>query len=533
MKRSACICATLIAAISMSAAGADIEAEPSCSMSLPSQTLPNPQQFVTHHQVTIGSEKIVFTVTAGETYLYDDAGSPVGSMFSYAYVKDTAPESRRPVIFITGGGPGSASHFLHVGFVGPWSVSTKRVAPGNNGGPDVVPPFGLVDNPNSLLDVADLVFIDPIGTGYSRAIGCGKGEQFWGVDEDLDSLAQFIQLWLTRNGRWNSAKFFLGESYGGTRAALIPDILAGGPSYPGLLRAISLNGVIVLVNTLGWPLGAAGIGPIWTAATDFPNQAAAAWYHNRIDRRGRTLQAFYEEVTQFAMTQYADALRKEASNALTPAERAAVVAKLVEFTGLGAGAFDQKLALPREEFSKLLLADQDLDIGMYDSRFTFPHDRNRGDVVADDAALGRSFPILTGAFLEMEHTRLKVNMDRPFVAIHWRDLLSSWNFARRTDWSGSSGAHGSDRSAPAQHGDNAEDLATAMRRNRRLYAMVATGYYDLLMSPAQARFATERAGIPKERLILEPFEAGHEPYLDAGVARLADDIRAMIRKASE
>jgi carboxypeptidase C (cathepsin A) len=341
-----------------------------------------------------------------------------------------------------------------------------------------------------------------------------------------------MQLWLTKNGRWDSPKFFLGESYGGTRAALMPNILMGGPSYPGYLRAITLNGVIVLVNTLGWPLGGPGLDPTVLAATGFPNLAAAAWYHQKIDRRGRSLQAFYDEATQFALTQYLEALHKEADGTLTPAERAAVQEKLTQFTGLPPAAFHDKLSLSYGEFTKQLLADRGLDIGSYDSRFTTPHGRGGGDPVADDAALGRSFPVLTGAFLDMQHSKLKVDLDRPFAAIKWRDLLVHWNMKRRESWAEAT-SEAPPGQYPATHGSNAEELAVAMSRNDRLYAMIATGYYDLLMPPAQARFAAQKAGIPKERLVIEPFEAGHEPYVDAAVTKqLANDIRAMIRKAS-
>lgn len=505
---------------------------PSSATDTPSATsacsgLASPKQFVTHHELVLGGVKISFTATAGETYLYTDAGEPIGSIFSYAYVKDSPPGIHRPVLFITGGGPGGASDTINVGFAGPWTIPVGRLALNGTQQPKVTPPFDVADNPNSLLDVADLVFIDPIGTGYSRAIGKGKPEDFWGVDEDLDSYAQFIQLWLNKNGRWNSPKFFMGESYGGTRAALLPDILMGGPTYPGYLRGITLNGVIALSNGLGLAVGSDGIGQNWTAAVDFPNHALAAWYHNKIDRRGRSLEAFYEEATQFAFSQYIDALRKEADKALTAQERAVVVAKISEFTGLPASTFDKKIELSHEEFATTLLADRGLDISVYDSRYTYPHGRGGGDAVADDAALGRTLPVLTGAFLDLQHDKLKVEMDRPYAAIKWRDLLTNWNFKRRETWTGGYPAVGSIR------GTNADELAAAMNRNDDLYVMVATGYYDLIMSPAQARYATERAGIPKNRLILEPFEAGHEPYVDKAGVRLLNDIREMIRKASQ
>lgn len=493
--------------------------------------LPPPRQFVTRHQVTIGGQRIDLTATAGETWLYNDDDEPIGSLFSYAYVKDGAPESR-PVMFITGGGPGSASHFLHVGFIGPWAIPVGRIALDGSRAPSVTPPFDVVDNPNSLLDVADLVFIDPIGTGYSRVIGNGKPEYFWGVDEDLDSIAQFIQLWLTKNGRWSSPKFFLGESYGGTRAALLPNTLMGGPMYPGYLRAIALNGVIVLVNGLASALGTEGVGAAVLAATDVPSQAAAAWYHNKIDRRGRSLSAFYDEATQFALSEYAEALRRGAANTLTAQERAAVVAQLITFTGLPASAYEKKLALPRAEFAKLLLAGRGLKVGIYDSRYTFPLAATDVEPVADDAYLARSFPVLTGAFLNMEHSKLKVDMGLPFAALHWRDLLTKWNMKRRGMWTSWEPRTGGPTPAGATHGNNAEELALAMNRNQNLYALVACGYYDLLMPAAQATYSSQNAKFPKDRLTIDPFEAGHEPYADKAVDKLAHDIRDFIRKAS-
>lgn len=494
-------------------------------------TLPPPTRFVTHHQTTINGARVAFTATAGETYLYDDNGAPTASIFSYAYVRDGKAGAPRPVLFITGGGPGAASYMANIGFAGPWYIRPGRLALDPAHPPSPVPPWDVVENPNSLLDVADLVFIDPVGTGYSHALGAGRNEDFWGVDEDLESYAQFMQLWLTQEGRWSSPKFFMGESYGGTRAALLPNVLMGGPSYPGMLRAITLNGTISLVNGLGLGVGADGLGATWSAATAFPNQALAAWYHQSIDRKGRSLEQFYEEATRFAFGPYADALRKEADKSLTAEERSAIVARIGEYTGLNAAALQKSLALDEWAFSKAALADRGLTVGVYDSRFTFRQAGSGGDPVADDPALGRFFPVLTGAFLDMERAQLGVRMERPFVAIHWRDLLNKWNFKRRENWLGSGGTDFGYR--PGKFATNAEELASAMNRNDHLYALVATGYYDLIMSPAQARYATERAGIPRERLTLVNYEAGHEPYVDglSGVI-VTNAIRDLIRKAS-
>lgn len=480
------------------------------------------RQFVTQHQIKIGGKKLAFTAIAGETWLYNDSGEPIGSLFSYSYLQDRADATQRPVLFAIGGGPGSASHFLHIGLLGPWTIPANRLGIVNGKQPNVTPPFGVVENPQSILEVADLVFIDPVGTGYSRAIGSGRVEDFWGIDVDLDAVAQFMQLWLSKNNRWESPKFFLGESYGGTRAALLPGALGGGPSVMGYMRGITLNGVIVLVNGLGVPIGTEGIGPIWEAATGLPNKAATAWYHNKIDRRGRSLPTFYEEATQFAFTDYVGALKKEADKSLTAPERAAVVASIAEFTGLPAANFKDKLVLSNEEFIAMILADQGLDVGVYDSRFTFPHGRGGGDPVADDAFLSRSFPVTTAAFLGMERDKLKVEMNRPFAAIRWRELLAKWDFKRK-DWTG----------YPGFKGNNGQELAVAMNRNDKLYALIGCGYYDLLASPAQARYVAEASGMPKDRTIIRGYEGGHEPYVDPEVrGQLLQDIRALILKAS-
>ncbi|MFO1402766.1 MAG: hypothetical protein U1F30_16395 [Steroidobacteraceae bacterium] len=493
--------------------------------------VPPPVRFITHHQVMINGAKVAFTATAGETYLYDDNGAPTASIFTYAYLRDVAAGTRRPVLFITGGGPGGASYMANIGLFGPWYIRPGRLALDAAHPPSPVPPWDVVENPDSLLDVADLVFIDPVGTGYSRAIGAARNQDFWGLDEDLESLAQFIQLWLTQNGRWDSPKFFMGESYGGTRAALLPNILMGGPTYPGNLRAITLNGTIILVNGLGMGLGADGLSPAWNAATAFPNQALAAWYHQSIDRKGRTLEQFYDEATRFALGDYVAALRKEADKSLPADERTAIVARIGEYTGLPAAALEKSLSLDEWTFSKVALASRGLTVGVYDSRFTFTQAGGGGDPVADDPALGRFFPVLTGAFLDNEHAKLGVRMDRPFFAIHWRDLLTHWNYQHRGNWLGTGGTDADYR--PKKYATNAEELAAAMNRNDHLYALVATGYYDMLMSPAQARYTTEQAGIPKDRLVLVNYEAGHEPYVDpaAGV-KVANAIRELIRKAS-
>lgn len=197
----------------------------------PVEPLPAPKRFVTKRAITVKGVRIPYTAVAGETYLYNRAAEPIGSIFSFTYLKDGPADPNRPVMFVFNGGPGSSSLWLHMGVVGP-----RRVVLDREVNPSNTPPFGVADNPHSLLDVADLVFIDPVGTGWSRVVGKGTTADFWGVDEDADTVSQFIELWLTEHRRWNAPKFVMGESYGSVRAAVLPRALMGGPLYLSLIH---------------------------------------------------------------------------------------------------------------------------------------------------------------------------------------------------------------------------------------------------------------------------------------------------------
>jgi carboxypeptidase C (cathepsin A) len=477
-----------------------------------------PIQFISHHQMVIGDRLVKFTVVAGETHLLNDNGVPIGAVFSYSYIKDVKGPATRPVIFITAGGPGSSSDSLQLAF-GAWRPDPRRMVIQDGRQPYSTPPYPLVENPHSPLDVADLVFIDPIGTGYSRPIGQGKAADFWGVDEDSDMLAQFIELWLAKQGRWDSPKFFLGESYGGTRAALVARSLAGGVNFQGYDRGISLNGVISLSNSLGMPgFGNDGVGTTKYLAFQLPGYAAAAWYHSSIDRKGRSLEAFYDEVTHFAASDYLDALEKDEASNLSPEERAHTIAKLVEFTGVRAEIWQKKLAMTGLEFAKEVLAARGLDVSPYDARFTMPADVRAADVSGDDPLLARSFNLYAMGYRKLEGT-LGITIDRSHPTVRMRDLLPQWNFAHKTPIMGEPLA-----------GSSADELAAVMRRNDRMYVMVATGYFDLLLTPALADYATALARIPKERLVIKRYASGHLPYIDS--TAVADDLRAFIKLAA-
>jgi carboxypeptidase C (cathepsin A) len=480
--------------------------------------LPAPKQFVSHHEVTIGGRQVAFTATAGESYIFNDRGEPIATMFSYAFIKDSA-EPGRPVLFVVPGGPGGAT-LAGVGLFGPWRV---KMAHGDDGGlARSVPPFEIEDNPNSLLDVADLIFIDPVGTGYSRIVGSGKPDDFYGIDVDIDVAGQFVEQWLVKNNRWNSPHFLTGESYGGLRAAIYPRAFNGDVTS-GMIRGVTFNGVIPIANTLGYPgYGDEGLGPVLAAATEFPSYAVAAWYHQTIDRKGRSLEAYHDEAYRFAVGPYAAALRKEAARTLTADERRQVVATLIAFTGLPASAFDKKLALDVDQFTKQLLSSRGLKIASYDSRVTSPLKGGGPDPVGDDAALAREFPIGLGGYRLVEHDKLAISMDRPFVSQDFRNVAMRWNTKRKP---------------MALGGDNfkfaAQELESAMVLNDDLRVLNVAGYFDLVMPTAQARLAAEMAGLPAARTSVNFYKSGHMQVGDAATAKVADDVRDFIRRSSQ
>jgi carboxypeptidase C (cathepsin A) len=295
----------------------------------------------------------------------------------------------------------------------------------------------------------------------------------------------------------------------------------GSPLVNGMLRAVTLNGVILLatVTDMGRSGGAAPdpARKAWSEAMSLPSEADTAWYHQKIDRAGRSIADFDAEVYRFAAGDYQQALEQEAAGALGADARKAMVDRVVAYTGLPPSAFAKSLAVPRPEFAKEILADRGLDVGTYDSRYGFHARADAADPVADDPALARTFPIWTAAMEQLLHDQLAVKVDRPYAEIHWRDLLAKWDFKHRAF-------------PPAD--TYAVELARSMRRVEGMKVLVTAGYYDLVAPAAAARHDLEAAGAPQDRLTFKTYEGGHDLYNGAAADALADDIRAFVLSAS-
>src|SRR5438034_4750507 len=280
--------------------------------------IPNETSSATDHTIRIGGQLIPYRATAATMLLKNEKDEAIGALYYTAYTRTDAKDpSQRAISFIYNGGPGSASAWLHMGAFGPRRVVTTDAAP------TPPPPYQMVDNPNSLIDVTDMVFIDPIGTGFSKPVGKGTGKDFWGVDEDAKALAQFISQYVSRNGRWASPKYLIGESYGTTRSAVLGSRLER--------DGISLNGIVLISSVLDFETLLFSAGHDLSYELYLPSYAATAAYHKVIPAPAN-MSAFLTEVRRYAMGDYASAL---AAGATLPADRKAAVAKQVAaYTGL-------------------------------------------------------------------------------------------------------------------------------------------------------------------------------------------------------
>ena len=461
---------------------------------------------VTKRTVTIGGKPIAYTATAGTLILKDDKGEQRAAMFYVAYTKDGEKDrGARPVTFTFNGGPGSSSVWLHLGTFGP-----RRVAFADAQLPAPAP-YGFVDNAHSILDATDLVFIDPVGTGYSRALGEAKPEDFWGVKEDVKAVGDFIRLWTTRNDRWQSPKFLAGESYGTTRAAALVNHLQN-------VEGMTFNGAILVSSILNFQTARFDTGNDLPYITFLPTYAATAWYHGAVPKSG-PLEAFVAEARAFAAGEYAQALMK--GSKLGAAEADAVAGRVAHYTGLSKEfVLRSNLRVTIQRFTKELLRTKRLTVGRLDSRYTGYDDDAAGETPDFDPSLAAITGPYTAAMYDYARGELKVADDRKYEILS--GLGAKWKWG--------------DQGSGGGYVNVAEDLRQAMSRNPHLKVMVANGYYDL----ATPFFATEHTfdhlGVEAPLLgnvTMTYYPAGHMMYVHGpSLAQLKTDVAAFIAKAT-
>jgi carboxypeptidase C (cathepsin A) len=473
---------------------------------------------VTTHQITLGGQTIRYRATAGTLPLLDDGKKVKANVFYVAYERlpDGVPvapgegqpvppdalsreqRAARPITFAFNGGPGSSSVWLHMGALGP-----KRVKMGDDG--EMLPgPATLVDNEFCWLAFTDLVFIDPVSTGYSRAVDGEDPHQFHGLDEDARSVAEFIRLYLVRNGRWESPKYLCGESYGTTRAAALSSQLQGG-------LGIYLNGILLVSPVLNFQTLRFEAGndlPYWVY---LPTYAATAWHHKKLaPPLDADLEKTLAEVERWASTEYVLALA--AGSALPAGKRAEVARTLAKYTGLSEDFVLKADLRPQiQEFCKELLRDEGRTVGRFDSRYTGLDRRGVGDSPDYDP----SYSVVQGPFTAglntYVRTELKYESDVPYEILTGR--VHPWNF----------GAFN------GRYVNVSDSLRSAMTQNPNLRVLVMSGYYDLATPHSAAGYTVEHLDLdPSLRKNIRQtfYRAGHMMYLRM------DDLKKFTRDAA-
>jgi carboxypeptidase C (cathepsin A) len=465
--------------------------------------VPDPVQFVSSHKGVFGSERLSYRVEAGETYIDNDAGEPAASLFTVSYIKENAG-AQRPVTFVFNGGPGSASVWLHLGLLGPKRVQVASDADADDG----AAPYTLVDNPHSILELTDLVFVDPVGTGFSRAIGKGEDKDYWNEAGDGGSISEFIRIWITRHKRWNAPKYLIGESFGTTRAAYIANQLTTGDVD------IALNGLVLISQALDYEGSTSVHDNVYSYITYLPSMAAAAQYHGK-SGAGIPQAQFLNEARTFARDEYGPALWK--GDRLSAEERTSIRDKLAYFTGLAPDYIETsnlRILMPR--FQKELLRDKGVAIGRLDGRYMGDEADDIAETPDDDVAsyaISSAYSALLNQYLSND---LNVSMDRPYM-VSSEEAGETWNF----------------RDVPEgeywepHYLNVGRQLTTAMRRNTSLKVMVANGFYDMITPFFDAEITFARYGIPQDRVVMTYYQGGHMMYLNEGALEaLSADIRA-------
>ena len=451
---------------------------------------PVPADWTTHHSIRVGGQVVEYDATVGSIVLRDDKEKAIAELYYTAYVRTgVADKSQRPVMFSYNGGPGSSSFWLHMGVMGPKRVTT----PGT--GHASPAPYGIVDNPATLLDKTDIVMIDPVGTGFSHPLGDAEGKQFWGLAEDGRSITQFIQRFLSQHNRWNSPKYLLGESYGTTRSAVLSSMLQG--------ANIDLNGIVLVSAVLDFRTLIFAEGEDIAYVTNLPSYAATAWYHQALPNRPAELAPFLKEVEAFATGDYATALLK--GNTLAAADRNRVLDRLVAYTGLSRDYLDlADLRVSAPEFeAELLRRDGGKVVGRLDARYL----GDAEDLLSQFAGRDPQSSAISGAYAAAWNTYLRTELGYDGE----REYVPSGN-VRPWNWDRGAGSGFGFAGVP----NVGPDLARAIRANPNLEVLLVNGIYDLATPYFAAVWTMDHLGLPadlRDNISRADFEAGHMMYV--------------------
>ena len=468
------------------------------------------QLVTTQHSVTINGRALDYTATAGTIVLQeeDDEGGikQKAKIFFVAYTLDGVEEpQKRPLTFSFNGGPGSSSVWMHMGLLGPWRVDMGQ------DGHLPPPPYRLVENAYSFLDESDLVFIDPVSTGYSRPVEGEEAKQYHHFQKDIESIAEFIRLYTTRQQRWLSPKYLIGERYGTTRAAALSSLLQE-------KHGLYLNGIMLISSILNFQTAVFNPGNDLPYIFFLPTYAAIAWYHKQLDESlFDDLEQLLAEVQEFAGGEYAAALFQ--GSQLTRAEKAQIAQKIARYTGLSPAYIEQtNLRLEIMRFVKELLRDQRRTVGRLDGRFLGIDRDAAGENYEYDPSYANTQGPYTAGFNDYVRRQLNFKSDLPYEILTER--VNPWSYETHQN----------------QYINVAESLRQAMSSNPFLKVFVANGYYDLATPFAATQYTFSHLELEaelEENISMTYYEAGHMMYIHLpSLMQLKEDLANFVSASS-
>lgn len=459
-------------------------------------TLPKPS--VTEGSIMIKGRKIEYSAETGYMSLKDDNLKHIANVFYIAYRKKGEPADKRPVSFCFNGGPGSSSAWLHIGALGPKRILT------DNTGAATPPPHSLVDNEYSWLDLTDLVFIDPVGTGFSRPAEGADEKQFYGYANDIKAVSEFIRQYLNKTNTWASPKYLVGESYGTTRAV-------GVSKYLIEEHGIYVNGISLISAVLDFQTLREYAGNDLPNVCNLPVFSATAAYYGKVDMKGEKLPQFLARSERFALNEYQAALSK--GRTIAAAEKDAIADSLVRYTGMSKEfILKSNLRVPSYRFRKQLLNDKHLNVGRFDTKMTIDDTDPAGEYGDDDA----SYVFIKGAFSSCFNSyvrgTLKYNNDLPYKLIGG---VSPWNYAN------------------GQYLNVVPELERSLVQNPQMKVWVANGYYDLATSYFGTQYAVSKLFVPDslfDNISMTYYYGGHMMYLHySELVKLKTDAEVFYR----
>jgi carboxypeptidase C (cathepsin A) len=447
--------------------------------------IPATKSSITRHKARIAGKEIAYTATAGYLPVLNETGEPEAEIFYIAYTGDNIQDTkRRPLLFILNGGPGAASVWLHLGAIGPKRV--EMLPDGNMPSP----PFRLVDNASSWLDKADLVFIDPVGTGYSRAVKPDQTKNFTAVKADIESLCKFIRLYLGRSERWSSPLFLVGESYGTFRSAGISEYLVE--------QGVALNGIILVSSILNMQTVTFDNGNDLPYQLFLPSYTSTAWYHGKLAPELQSdLPKTLAAAEEWAAGEYWTALNK--GDRLTPEERKSVVERLARFTGLSPSLVDNlNLRINSRTFVKELLRDRRKIVGFMDSRLTAAN-IDPSAAHGFDPTVTTIRPPFTAAFNSYVRDELGFHSDLEYYTLgggigHW-------------DWE-----------AKNSYADTSDNLSSTLAKNPYMKVLIASAIFDLATPHFATEYTISHLGLTPElrkNITMRRYNSGHMMYLES------------------